>query len=104
MRRKIPYRVCSCRPNGVVTHLETRLLKEIINREIHPIRCAEKYDAYYDEPIGLWEEEMKMAEAEQETQQMFRDGQGDNLPPCAQDFTEYWHGGPHSEDFSWLDY
>ena len=45
-----------------------------------------------------------MAEAEQMTQQMFRDGQGDNLPPCAQDFTEYWHDGPHTEDFSWLDY
>ena len=41
MRRRIPYRVCSCMPNGVVTHLEARLLKEIVNREIHPIRCAE---------------------------------------------------------------
>lgn len=40
MRRRIPYRVCSCMPNGVVTHLEARLLKEIVNREIHPIRCA----------------------------------------------------------------
>lgn len=28
-------------PNGVVTHLEARLLKELVNREIHPIRCAE---------------------------------------------------------------
>jgi hypothetical protein len=28
-------------PNGVVTHLEARLLKEMVNREIHPIRCAE---------------------------------------------------------------
>lgn len=27
-------------PNGVVTHLEARLLKELVNREIHPIRCA----------------------------------------------------------------
>lgn len=27
-------------PNGVVTHLEARLLKEIVNSEIHPIRCA----------------------------------------------------------------
>jgi len=27
-------------PNGVVTHLEARLLKDIVNREIHPIRCA----------------------------------------------------------------
>ena len=28
MRRRIPYRVCSCTPNGVVTHLEARLLKD----------------------------------------------------------------------------
>ena len=41
MRRKIPYRVCRCMPNGVVTHLEARLLKDLVNREIHPIRCAE---------------------------------------------------------------
>lgn len=40
MRRKLPYRVCSCTPFGVVTHLETRLLRELVNREIHPIRCA----------------------------------------------------------------
>lgn len=65
---------------------------------------AEKYDGYYDEMIGEWEEQMEEAEAEQETQQIFRDGQGDNLPPCSQDFTEYWHDGPHTEDFSWLPY
>ena len=65
---------------------------------------ADKYDGYYDELIGEWEEQMEFAEAEQETQQIFRDGQGDNLPPCSQDFTEYWHGGPHTEDFSWLIY
>ena len=41
MRRTIPYRVCRCLPNGVVTHLEARLLRELVNREIHPIRCAE---------------------------------------------------------------
>ena len=41
MRRKIPYRVCSCMPNGVVTHLEARTLRAMVNREIHPIRCAE---------------------------------------------------------------
>ena len=28
MRRRIPYRVCSCTPDGVVTHLEAQLLKE----------------------------------------------------------------------------
>ena len=26
--------------NGVVTNLEARLLKDLVNREIHPIRCA----------------------------------------------------------------
>ena len=40
MRRRIPYRVCRCMPNGVVTHLETRLLKDMVNGVIHPIRCA----------------------------------------------------------------
>jgi len=40
MRRRIPYRVCSCMPNGVVTHLEARLLRQLVNHEIHPIRCA----------------------------------------------------------------
>ena len=65
---------------------------------------ADKYDGYYDELIGEWEEQMEFAEAEQETRQIFRDGQGDNLPPCSQDFTEYWHGGPHTEDFSWITY
>lgn len=41
VRPRIPYRVCRCLPNGVVTHLEARLLKELVNREVHPIRCAE---------------------------------------------------------------
>ena len=40
MRRRISYRVCSCMPNGVVTHLEARLLKDMVNSAIHPIRCA----------------------------------------------------------------
>ena len=213
MRRRIPYRVCSCTPNGVVTHLEARLLKEIVNSAIHPIRCAEsckwkfmrgmrigdlcaetghfwwarkvwmftsnlienkdyddwryvwfdndrvrlrdvisetecelldrrcsqlwralgfpeydwwdkrveyltsryfgtcyyylfedKFDGYYDQLIGEWEEEMEGYRAIQETEQMFREGQGDDLPPCSQDFYEYWHDGPHIEDFSWLTY
>ena len=47
MRKKIPYRVCSCTPDGVVTHLEARILKEIVNREIHPIRCAENCKQKY---------------------------------------------------------
>ena len=41
MRRSIPYRVCQCMPSGLVTHLEARLLKDLVNHEIHPIRCAE---------------------------------------------------------------
>ncbi|MBR1415124.1 MAG: hypothetical protein IJ570_04600 [Prevotella sp.] len=40
MRRRIPYRVCQCTPNGIMTHLEARLLKDLVNREIRPIRCA----------------------------------------------------------------
>lgn len=203
MRRRIPYRVCSCMPNGVVTHLEARLLKKIVNREIHPIRCAEsckqkfmkgsrigdlcaetghfrwalmvwgltaslienkdiddwmyvwfdnkrvrltdviseteyelllrrccdlykalgfpedywwsdymeqiasetfgtsyhylfaeKYDSnWYPDLLQMeWDAEMDRCRKEQETAIIFRDGQGDNLPPCSQDFTEYWHG------------
>ena len=33
--------MCQCMPSGVVTHLEARLLKDLVNHEIHPIRCAE---------------------------------------------------------------
>ena len=40
-RPRIPYLVCRCLPNGVVTHLEARLLRDLVNREIHPIRCAQ---------------------------------------------------------------
>ena len=32
--------MCGCTPNGVVTHLEARMLRDIVNHEIHPIRCA----------------------------------------------------------------
>lgn len=208
MRRRIPYRVCRCMPNGVVTHLEARLLHDLVNREIHPIRCAasckrkfmkgsrvgdlcaetghflwaqkvwllteslieskdwddwryvwfdnnrvrlrdvvsetecellsrrrsdlwralghpeeswwddhrehlaastfgsyygylwaDKYDAY----PALWQEEyeedLRQCKARQDTDQLFRDALGDNLPPCAQDFTDYWHDGPHYEEF-----
>lgn len=211
-RRRIPYRVCSCMPNGVVKHLEARLLKDLVNREIHPIRCAEsckrkfmkgsrigdlcaetghfwwalkvwrltaelieqkdwvdwryvwfntkrvkltdvisetecellsrrcsdlwralgatdyawwdataehyasryfgtyyyelfadKYDGYYDWSNDEFEEEMMACRKEQETERLFREGQGDMLPPCSQTFDEYWHDGPHYEDFSWLD-
>lgn len=212
MRRRISYRVCSCKPNGVVTHLEARLLRKMVNREIHPIRCAasckrkyllgmrigdlcaetghfrwalkvwgfteseisnkdwddwryvwfndkyvsihdvlseseceflsqrrsglmaalfgkeegwwtkrlehyaamnfgtyyscmwaERYDYYPDQMLEEYEADMREAKAEQETRELFREAQGDNLPACSQDFTEYWHGGPHVEDFSWLD-
>jgi len=215
MRRRIPYRVCSCMPNGVVTHLEARLLKDLVNREIHPIRCAEsckqkfkkgmrigdlcaetghfvwaikvwghtasliedkdiddwmdvwfdnkrvrltdviseteyevlirrccdlyqalgfpedywwnpymeriasetfgtsyhylfgeKYDSnWYPDQLQMeWDAEWEACRQAQETEMMFREGQGDNLPPCSQDFTEYWHDGPHREDFSFLNH
>ena len=52
-RRRIPYRVCSCMPNGVVTHLEARLLKELVNREIHPIRCAESCKRKYQKGMRI---------------------------------------------------
>ena len=200
-------------PNGVVTHLEARLLRELVNREIHPIRCAasckQKYmkgmyigdlcaetghfgwamkvwrltaelienkdyddwiyvwfdnnrvrlrdvisetecellrrriselwgalgfpeNAWWDDywehitsetfgtcyyslfadkynsnyfPAELqieWEDELNAYKVQQDTEMLFREGQGDNLPPCSQDFTEYWHGGPHVEDFTGL--
>lgn len=38
--RKIAGRVCRCTPDGTVSYLEARLLKELVDREIHPIRCA----------------------------------------------------------------
>lgn len=212
VRRRIPYRVCRCTPDGVVTHLEARLLKDIVNSAIHPIRCAasckqkfmkamrigdlcaetghfywalkvwrytadlielqdyddwryvwfdnkrvsfhevisetecelldrrcsdlwralgfpeyawwderfeylakryygtryyylfdDKYSSYYDEYIAEWEEKMMEQKAEQETAQLFQEGQCDNLPPCSQDFYDYWYGD-HKEDFSWLTY
>lgn len=212
MRRRIPYRVCRCMPTGVVTHLEARLLKDIVNRAIHPIRSAssckwkfmrgmrigdlcaetghfwwalkvwrftasliedkdyddwinvwfdgnrvqlrdvisetevelldrrcsdlwralgfpeyswwdkkweylasryfgtsyyylyaEKYGSYYDEPIGQWEREMEAYKDEQETKELFREGQVDNIPPCSRDFYEHWHEDLHLEDFSWLE-
>lgn len=53
MRRRIPYRVCRCLPNGVVTHLEARLLKDLVNREIHPIRCAESCKQKYQKGLYI---------------------------------------------------
>ncbi|MBQ9230513.1 MAG: hypothetical protein IJ190_04945 [Prevotella sp.] len=38
---------------------------------------AEKYDGYYDEPIGAWESMMEEYEAMQETQRIFHEAQGD---------------------------
>ena len=40
MRKRITNWVCGCTPNGAVTHLEARILRDIVNHEIHPIRCA----------------------------------------------------------------
>ena len=53
MRRKIPYRVCHCTPDGVVTHLEARLLRDIVNRAIHPIRCAESCKRKYQKAMYI---------------------------------------------------
>ena len=212
-RRRIPYLVCRSLPNGVVTHLEARLLRDLVNREIHPIRCAasckrkyqkaiyiadlcvetghfwwamkicrfaaglieekdyeewryvcfdndrvrlrdvisetecellyrrcsrlwsalghpecdwwddkweyftstyngvgyydlyvDRYSEFYEHPIGEWEREMEAEEAEQDTRRLFHDALPDDLPACSQDFTEYWHGGPQWEDFSWITY
>ncbi|MBR6446779.1 MAG: hypothetical protein IKS94_10265 [Prevotella sp.] len=33
-------RVCSCSPTQGVLYLDARLMRDIVNREIHPIRCA----------------------------------------------------------------
>ena len=199
MRRRIPYRVCQCMPNGVMTHLEARLLKDIVNQAIHPIRCAEsckwkfmrgmrigdlcaetghfwwalkvwqltanlienkdyddwrhvwfdnnrvslndviseteyellsrrqsdlwralgfpeyawwttevehfashcfgtsyhylfseKYDGYYEYDIAEEEAEIKAIMREQDSARLFSEAQGDNLPPCLQDFDEFW--------------
>ena len=40
-------------PNGVVTHLEARLLKDLVNREIHPIRCAESCKRKFQKAMYL---------------------------------------------------
>lgn len=53
MRRRIPYRVCHCTPSGVVTHLEARLLKDLVNRVIHPIRCARNCRQKYMKGLRL---------------------------------------------------
>ena len=213
MRRRIPYRVCRCMPNGVVMHLEARLLKNLVNREIHPIRCAESckrkyqkgsrigdlcaetghfwwamrvwelterliankdwddwryvwfdnnrvrlrdvisetecellskrrsdlwkvlgfpeyawwtaewehiandtFGSYYTDlwldkfdfdPVSWtveWESSMREVRYDQETEVLFREGQGDFLPPYVQDFFDYWGDGPQTEDFSFLDF
>lgn len=33
-------RVCSCSPENGMTFMNARMLRDIVNREIHPIRCA----------------------------------------------------------------
>ena len=207
MRRRIPYRVCSCMPNGVETHLEARLLKDLVNRVIHPIRCAESckrkfqkgsrigdlcaetghfwwamrvwelterliankdwddwryvwfdnnrvrlrdvisetecellskrrsdlwralgfpeyawwtpewdrlasdtFGTYYTDlwldkfdfdPVSCteeWDSAMRDISAEQETEVLFREGQSDSQPLCAQNFFDYWGDGTQTED------
>ena len=34
------FRVCSCTPEKGVAYLDAKMLKDLVNREIHPIRCA----------------------------------------------------------------
>ena len=41
MRKRFRHvRVCNCSPTQGVTYLDARLLRDIVNRTIHPIRCA----------------------------------------------------------------
>jgi len=40
-------------PNGVVKHLEARLLRDIVNREIHPIRCAASCKRKYQKALYI---------------------------------------------------
>jgi len=40
MRKRPTCPVCRCTPDKGVIHLETHLLIDLLNREIHPIRCA----------------------------------------------------------------
>lgn len=53
MRRRIPNRVCSCKPNGAITHVEVRLLKNLVNQEIHAIRCAESCKRKYQKGMRI---------------------------------------------------
>ena len=53
MRRRIPYRVCSCTPDGVVTHLEARLLRQMVRSAIHPIRCAASCKVKYQKGMRI---------------------------------------------------
>jgi hypothetical protein len=40
MRKRSIYRVCRCTPNGRIEQLETRLLVQMVNHDVHAIRCA----------------------------------------------------------------
>ena len=66
---------------------------------------AEKHYGYYffDLDYVGYETEMSEIRDEQETDMLFRDGQGDCQPMCAQDFFEYWQGSSQGETFAWLD-
>lgn len=41
MRKRSQYRVCRCTPYHGITHLEARLLRQMVNRSIHALCCAE---------------------------------------------------------------
>lgn len=40
MRKRIYYKVCSCTPTDGIVHLETRLLQQLLRRDLHSIECA----------------------------------------------------------------
>ena len=66
-------------PDGVVTHLEARLTSTNFGTSYYYL-FAEKYDGYYDDPIGAWEDMLEQYQAEQETARIFSEGQGDYFP------------------------
>lgn len=39
MRKRIPYRVCSCTPKKGIVQIESRILVTMVNREIRRIKC-----------------------------------------------------------------
>ena len=42
MRKRFHDRVCRCTPKGCMVYINARLLHDLVNAEIHALRCAEK--------------------------------------------------------------